>query len=146
MNHVPHVPHVPFAQLIGVGPGGVEWVAYKPEHVELMKANLERRWDRWNNKVVRVRGLTPRQAEWVEFALVDDPAMESDGATFKLGATYVEAERWVLQGAADYLDGRDVECSLSNHVSNMDDMNKYEFAVRQAEKCLEATIKKLRSV
>ena len=141
-----HVPHVPFARLVGVSPSGVEWVAYKPENVGRLTTNLERLWDRWNSRVVRVRGLTTTQAEWVEFALVDDPAMESAGAAFKMGATYAEAERDVLHDAANYLEGCDVECRVSGRVSNSDDTNRYEFAVRQAEKGLQATIKKLRGV
>ena len=64
-----------FAEFVGISPAGIEWVAYKPELVDRLRARLAEVWRRFNAKeraafqAVRVHQYQV-DGQWVECRVI----------------------------------------------------------------------------
>ena len=96
--------------LVGISPAGVEWYAYKPEHVapmtERLAALTAKHEAKQAAKRVRRVKLTAKHADMLEDAIAmreDDSAERID-----LGRTYIRASVADLEDLAAYFDAEEV--------------------------------------
>jgi len=101
---------LPFAEFVGFSPGGVEWVAYKPEHVEKMRARLEKLWavalaGHRRYECFRTARLTEAQMGLVEDELgrlAGDRLLHSHVLmALDMGKTFLRGPQWALDYVAE---------------------------------------------
>lgn len=144
---------------IGTSPAGVEWVLYpgrgetpeeREERARRMTLRLAQLWERYENRVLRVSGLTTAQGE-----LVEEQAwrLEQHGepASVKRGRTFVEGPRWYLQEIAAGLEvearSADHEGDIAGHYFRSEPSDGFlRRQAEQRERCYLAAARKVRRI
>lgn len=90
---------LPFASFIGTSPSGVEWVAYRPEHVERLQSRLATVWAKHQQRVVRARHISRGAMDRIEDAV--GRVYEGRDCPVTLGRTFVEGPRGDLEELAE---------------------------------------------
>jgi len=147
--------HLPFAEFVGFSPGRIEWVAYKPEHVEKMRARLEKLWEAALANHRRYEGLRTARLTEAQMGLLDDELGRLEGEStawhvliaVEAGKTFVRGPQWAL----DYL-AEGVEFKLDDEFESRVGENAYQevteaqiaFGAASMKRSVKAAVKALR--
>ena len=132
---------------VGISPAGVEYVAYKAKDIDHLEGRLARLWKRHLARRIRVRGLTPAQAEHaLSAASVLDCKPSDRNAEF--GRTWVEASHELLFNIAQDLE---YDAEHGDHEAQIEggslrELNSGFVAASAARRvaCLKAAAEKIR--